>query len=154
MVFHPPGIVVEIVGTEANDQGRSCKEHLVNCGKVLELDVVVRLQMVQIMGEGRKETVIAAIWVTDGMDRCRVGFLPRHMVTHAAHYDGLLAQGTRVLSVDPTCCDLAERRMHHHNRGCCLATIISCLPEVSRAKGEGNDNNEIGEEMAKRKHVV
>ena len=28
---HPPGIIVEIVGTEFSDQGRSCEEHL-NCG--------------------------------------------------------------------------------------------------------------------------
>jgi hypothetical protein len=45
--------------------------------------------------------------------------------------------------------------MHHHNRGCCLATIISCLPAVSRAKGEEKDKDEIGEEeMVKRKRVV
>ncbi len=108
------------------------------------------------MVEGREETMIAAIWVTDGMDRCRVGFLPPHMVKHAARYYGLLVQVTHVLSVDPTCCDLTERRMHHHNRGCCLTTIISCLPAVSRVKkGEEKDKDEIGEEeMAKRKCVV
>jgi hypothetical protein len=65
----------------------------------LEPDVVVRLRKVQLMVEGREEKAIAAIWVTDGMDRCRVGFLPRHMVKHAAHYDGSLAQVTRVLWV-------------------------------------------------------
>ena len=92
MVFHPPGIVVEIVGTEAGDQGRSCKEHPANCGEVLEPDVVVRLLKVQVMVEGREETAIAVVWVTDGMDCCRVGFLPRHMVKHAARYDGSLAQ--------------------------------------------------------------
>ena len=42
MVFHPPSIVVEIVVNEVNDQGRSCEEHPINCGKVvLEPDVVV-----------------------------------------------------------------------------------------------------------------
>ena len=35
--------VVEIVGTERSDQGRSCEEHLFNCGEVLAEDVVVRL---------------------------------------------------------------------------------------------------------------
>ena len=155
MVFHPPCIVVKIVGTEVSNQGRSCEEHPINCGEVLESDVVVRLRKVQLMVKGREEMAIAAIWVTDGMDHCRVGFLPRHMVKHAVHYDGSLAQVTRVLSADPTCCDLAEWRMHHHNRGCCLATIISCLPAVSRAKGEEKDKDEIGEEeMAKRKRVV
>jgi hypothetical protein len=80
MVFHPPGIVVEIVGTEANDQGNSCEEHPINCGKVLEPDVAVRLRKVQLMVEGREETAIAAIWVTDGMDRYRVGFRLRRAV--------------------------------------------------------------------------
>ena len=69
MVFHPPGIVVEIAGTEASDQGRSCEEHPINCGEVLEPDVVVRLRKVQLMVEGREGVAIAAIWVTDGMDR-------------------------------------------------------------------------------------
>ena len=102
MVFHPPSIVVEIVGTEANDQGRSCEEHPFNCGKVLEPDVVVRLWKVQVMVEEREETTIAAVWVNDRMDCCRIGFLPCCMVKHAARYNGLLVQVTCVLSVDPT----------------------------------------------------
>ena len=153
MVFHPPGIVVEIISIEVGDQGRSCKEHPANCGKVLEPDVVVRLTKVHLMVEGREETAIATVWVTDGIDHCQVGFLKRHMVKHAAHYDGSLMQVTCVFSTDPTCCDSAERRMHHHNRGWCLTTIISCLPAVSCVKGEGKDNNEIGKEMVKRKRV-
>ncbi len=40
MVYHPPGIVVEIVGTDAGDRGRTCEEHPDNCGVVLEEDVV------------------------------------------------------------------------------------------------------------------
>jgi len=150
MVFHPPGIVVEIVGTEAGDQGRTCKEHIVNCGKVLEEDVVIRLWKVQVVVDGRKETAIAAIWVTDGINRCRVGFLKHHMVQHAVHFDGAMAQVTRVFSSDPGSCDSAEHWMYHHNQGCCLATIISCLPEVRSMKDDGKDNG--NNEMAKRKH--
>ncbi len=90
------------------------------------------------------------------MDRCRVGFLPRHLVKHATSYDGSLAQVTLVFSADPTCCDLAERRMHHHNRGYCLTTIISYsyFSVVSCVKGEGKDNGKNGEEIVKRKCVV
>ncbi len=40
MVYHPPSIVVEIVGTDAGDRGRTCEEHPDNCGVVLEEDVV------------------------------------------------------------------------------------------------------------------
>jgi hypothetical protein len=82
------------------------------------------------------------------MDRCRVGFLQRHMVAHAWQYDGALAQVTRVLSADDG--DTAERRLVHKNRGCCYATIISHLPEtkvqakVKKEGGDDKDNNQGG----------
>ena len=72
-VKHPPGIVVEIVGTKVGCQGRSCKVHTV-CGSVLEEDMVVRLRKVQVVVEGREETAIVCYWVSDGIDRCHVGF--------------------------------------------------------------------------------
>ena len=126
---HPSGVVVEIVGTERGDQGRSCEEHL-NCGEVMAEDVIVRLRKVQVLVDGCEETAIACYWVTDGVDRCRVGFLMRHMVKHAARYDGALAQVTRVFSDDEKECSREERRMFHAKRGFCYATIISCLPEM------------------------
>ena len=149
MAHHPSPIVIHIVGTDAYDRGRQCEEHHC-CGEVLQDDVVVRLRKVQIQAGGGEETAIAAVWVTDGMDRCRVGFLQRHMVAHAAQYDGALAQITRVLSADDG--DTAERRLHHKNRGCCYATIISHLPvpkvkvKVKEEKegGEDNDNKQGG----------
>ena len=126
---HPPGVVVEIVGTLMGDRGRSCEEHAV-CGSVLEEDMVVRLRKVQVLVDGCEETAIACIWVTDGLDRCRVGFLMRHMVKHAARYDGALAQVTRVFSGDEKECGTEERWMYHAKRGYCQATIISCMPEM------------------------
>jgi hypothetical protein len=124
---HPCGILVKIVGTTVSCQGRSCEEHKI-CGKVLKEDMVVRLRKMQLMVEGKEETVIAVIWVTDGVDRCRVGFLPCHMVRHAARYEGALAQVIRVLSDDAATCNSAEHRMFHKNKGFCLAAIISTLP--------------------------
>jgi hypothetical protein len=133
--FHSTGIVVEIVGTERSDRGRSCEEHLANCGKVMANDVVVCLRKVQIMVEGREET-IAAVWINDGIDCCRVGFLPCHMVAHAARYDGAVAQVTHVFCDDPTFCDSTERRMFHKNGGCCLPAIIAW---PSRPRDTAND---------------
>ena len=124
---HPPGIVVEIVGTLMGDRGRSCEEHAV-CGSVLEEDMVVRLRKVQILVDGFEETAIACYWVTDGIDRCQVGFLMRHMAAHATRYDGALAQVTRVFSGEEEECSREERRMYHAKRGYCHATIISCFP--------------------------
>jgi hypothetical protein len=106
--FHPTCVVVKIVGTEVGDRGRSCEEHPNNCGKVLAKDVVVRLRKVQIQVAGREETAIAAYWGTDGVDRCRVGFLPRHMVKQAGRYNGALVRVTHVFNADPTCCDTTE----------------------------------------------
>ncbi len=103
--FHPTGVVVEIIGTEVGDRGRSCKEHAGNCSQVMAKDMVVHLWKVQIQLEGREETAIAAYWVTHGIDCCHVGFLPCHMVRQAARYDGALVQVTHVFSNDSTCCD-------------------------------------------------
>ncbi len=122
--FHPTSVVVEIIGKEMDDQGCSCDEHR-NCGEVMGKDMVVRLWKVQIQVEGREETAIAAYWVTDGVNRCRVSFLQRHMVKQAARFNGALAQVTRVFNVDPTCCDTAERCAFHKNKGCCRAAIIA-----------------------------
>ncbi len=57
--FHPTVVVVEIIGTEVGDCGRS-KEHTSYCGEVMAEDVVVCLQKVQIQVEGWEETTIAA----------------------------------------------------------------------------------------------
>jgi hypothetical protein len=66
---------MEIVGTEAGDRGRTCEEYTVNCGKVLKKNLVVCLRKVQVVVDEKEETAIAAVWVTDGINRCHVGFL-------------------------------------------------------------------------------
>lgn len=43
------------------------------------------------------ETAIAAYWVTDGVDRCCVGFLPRHCVLQANNFDGRLVQVVTIM---------------------------------------------------------
>jgi hypothetical protein len=60
MATHPPGIVVEIVGTLMGDRGRSCEEHAV-CGSVLEEDMVVHLRKVQIFLTVKRRQQLLAI---------------------------------------------------------------------------------------------
>jgi hypothetical protein len=122
---HPSGVVVEIVGLERGDRGRSCEEHDV-CGSVVEEDTLLRLRKEQIMVDGVEETAISCYWVTDGIDRCRVGFLKRHMVKHARRFDGALVQVTRVLSDDPRACDTAERKKN-------TLIMVAPLPPSFRA---------------------
>ena len=145
MASYPDPIVIGIFGLEANDCGRHCKEHEV-CGVVVQEDVVVRLRKVQVLVDGKEETAIAAYWITDGLERCRVGFLQRHMVMHVSRYDGALAQVTSVLGNDNSY-DKGERKLFHHNRGFCYATIISASPVVERVKMKV-EKGEMGEEIS------
>ena len=120
--FHPCGITVEIVGIGRSDRGRSCEEHDV-CGTVLQEDSVVRIRHMQITGEmGNEESALAVYWISDGIDRCRVGFLPRHLVKQWQQYDGRIAQVVVELyqgSESPT-----KKRKNVRNCGCCVAVLI------------------------------
>ena len=91
MPYHPSVILIDIVGINASDKGRSCEEHA-NCGSVLKIDTLVRFRSIQIWCNGEEETALAVYWVMDGMDPCRVGFLPRHLLKHKTAYNGKLAQ--------------------------------------------------------------
>ena len=90
--FHPTGIIIEIVGLNAADRGRSCEEHSVCGAEVLKIDSVVRFRAEQINVNGTEETALAVYLVTDGVDRCKVGFLPRNLIKHQDKYDGKTAQ--------------------------------------------------------------
>jgi hypothetical protein len=105
------------------------------CGVVVEEDTLLRLRKEQILVDGQEETAIACFWVTDGIDCCPVGFFKRHMMKHAWRFDRALVQVTKVFSTDPCHCDLAERKIHHHNHGCELGTVGLTLYEV-RTKGK------------------
>ena len=63
-----------------------------NCGSVLRIDTLVQFRSVQIWCNGEEETALAVYWVTNGIDQCRVGFLPRHFLKHKTAYNGKLAQ--------------------------------------------------------------
>lgn len=144
-MVHPTGVTVEVVGTNIGDRGRSCEHHEV-CGKELELDSVVRFRRVQITVDGVEETAIAAYWVTEGVDRCRVGFLPRHLIIHWKHYEGRLAQ---IIDIHGEESDSPlKRRKFHANRGCCVAMLIDAVPAISplakRAR-IGNEETKDGE---------
>jgi hypothetical protein len=95
MVFHPTGITVAIVGTESPTQGRSCDEHIV-CGSLLCEGNVVRFRKVQVVINGEEQSAMAVYLVLDGINRCRVGFLPRHLLKHWKRYEGVLLECTSI----------------------------------------------------------
>jgi hypothetical protein len=129
--YHPDGLTVDVVGINASDRGRNCEDHPF-CGEIVALDIVVRFrrEMIHVAGgtdggPGREEPAIVVYWVTDGIDACRIGFLPRHMNHHAARYDGVLGQVTETFSGGHH--NHAIREKWHRNMGFCRAAVISPL---------------------------
>ena len=127
---HPPGILVEIVGLQMSCQGRSCKEHEMCGDELLKEDVVVCLRTVQLLVEGKEEKAMEVVWVTDGIDRCRVGFLPCHGEAPLSTTER--AQATRVFNGNPADCNIAERRAYHKNHGYSHVVIILDLALAPR----------------------
>ena len=120
--------MIEILGIESPTNGRSCEEHVI-CGSVLQDDVVVRLRKVQVVIEEKEETATTAFWVSDGVDRCRVGYLPKFHVKHWKLLERALAHIIEVYHEDsdsPT-----KRQKCHRNSGCAVAALIS--PPITSA---------------------
>ena len=125
MPYHPFGILIDIVGINASDKGRSCEEHA-NCGSVLRIDTLVQFRLVQIWCNGQEETAFAVYWVMDGIDRCRVGFLPHHLIKHQAAYNGKLAQIVEFVAESNS---PADRAKSHRCYGLCRAVLVEAEME-------------------------
>ena len=122
MAQHPWGCTIEIFSIESPTNGCSCEEHAI-CRSVIQDNVVVRLRKVQVLIEGKEETAIVAFWVSDGVDRCRVGYLPKLHVKYWKLLEGALAQIIEVYdqeSDSPT-----KRQKCHRNSGCAVVALIS-----------------------------
>jgi len=112
------GLFVDIVGIKEPSTGQSCNIHLV-CGCVIQHDTVARLHVEQVTVKGKEEMAIAAFWVTNGVEHCHIGFLPRFYVKHGRRFDGKLVQ---VVEMHP-----AKSPLFIHNKGACHARIIDML---------------------------
>ncbi len=123
-------MVLDVVGKARGDRGRNCDEHEI-CGEVLEEDVVVCLRREQILvpnklGKGfKEETAYTVNWVTDGQDRCRVGFLPRAYVAQGGVFDGVLCQVVRIGNESDN--EKNERAKVRHSCGYASMQVISPL---------------------------
>jgi hypothetical protein len=71
--------------------------------------------------EGLEENAVGVFWVTDGIDRCLVGFLPRHCIPNRARYDGRVAQIVEFLSNSE---EAADRRRSKRMLGACRAAFL------------------------------
>ncbi len=91
--MHSSDVVLDIVGMIKNDCGRYCEEHPDGCGvAVIVDDIVVCIQKELILVEDfllgkvkmREQTTLTINWVSDGIDRCCVGFVPKVYVQHSS----------------------------------------------------------------------
>jgi len=94
-LFHPPGITVKIIGMDCGTHGRSCYAHHIY-GSFLTVDVVVCLQRLQILDNGKDNLVIVAYHVSDGINSCCIGFLRRELTKFSSLYEGMLSQVSSV----------------------------------------------------------
>ena len=84
-------------------------------------DVVLRLRKVQIRINQQEQSAIAAFWVSDGIDHCHVGYLPKAYVKNWKQYDGALVHIIEVYSAEsdsPMKC-----QKFHRNHGFAVAVL-------------------------------
>ena len=72
--------------------------------------------------QGEEETAIGVYWITDGIDRCLVGFLPRYLVRYSTRYEGKLAQVVKLHNKSQN--PLVQKRSQE-NSGMCAAVVIN-----------------------------
>ena len=124
LIAHHTGMSVDIVGIEEGSTGRSCEEHSA-CGCILGEGSVVRIRRIQIMVDGHEESALGVFWIDDGIDRCLVRFLCRHLVKrHWATYDGRIAQVVEMLKESGSS---TKRQKSHKNGGCCRGVLIDTI---------------------------
>lgn len=96
----------------------------------MKIDDVVRIREVQIKVNGEEQTALAAYWMMDDVNCCRIGFLPCNLVKHSKRYQGKLAQITELLETS----EFHENRCFSSRNGdACKATIINS-PTPEKAK--------------------
>lgn len=126
------------MGINTGNRGRNCEEHAV-CGTVFEQDSLVRFRWEKIDVDGVEQPALCVYWVTDGVDRCRVGFLQRHLLKHKKDYDGKLAQVVEFLATSESPGDRAKA---HRCHGVCRAALVQAdKPEKSEKKRPRDDDN-------------
>jgi hypothetical protein len=96
------GTMIDIVGTETNENGRSCHAHEV-CGEQLVPRSKVRIRRETYVSPttGDEEDCLVAYVVGDGVMTCKVGYLPRHLaIRRADDYNGCMLAWSRFLRLN------------------------------------------------------
>ena len=100
----------------------------------MEEDSLVRLQKRQVYINGYEQSGVGVYSVSNGMDRCLVGYLHCHQVKHLNKLEGALCQVTEVYSDNSD----SPMKWHKHkkNFGCAIAAIVSSTEPKKVTKGK------------------
>lgn len=123
--------MLTVVGTDSSCFGCSCEHHTC-CGKeVLDHDTVVRFtrKHVQLQPDPKNTTarkrkfveVIAAVWITDGDERCILGHLPSKYDSMAVDLEGRCAMVVDVFRLSDS---RTKRNYSTKNEGACYVRLI------------------------------
>jgi hypothetical protein len=120
--------MIDIVGMETAENGRSCHAHEV-CGAQLDPGSKVRIRKETYISPTTRdeEDCLVAYVVGNGVMTCKVGYLPRHLsIRRADDYDGMYAHVVEVYSARSV--NITKLQKRHRNLGCCVATILGNAP--------------------------
>ena len=101
----------------------------------MEEDSLIRLRKRQVYINGHEQSAVGVYWVSDGMDRCLVGYLHRHQVKHLSKLEGALCQVTEVYSDNSD--SPMKQHQHKKNFGCAIVAIVSST-EPSKVRNGRN----------------
>jgi hypothetical protein len=84
------------------------------------------------------------------LTRCRVGYLPRHILKHKKAYDGRAAQIVEFLALSESTSDKAKS---HRNAGVCRAVLLELdrLPDSDERKKRNSESGKSPELSKKQK---
>ncbi len=116
------GTLVDVVGTTANNRGRSCPCHSCCGSQVAEKSTVMFRREQMVFCDQREEDIIAVYLISHGMMTYKVGFLPAHLNLHVRNNDGLVACVVSVYSDRST--NVVKHQKFRRNHGCCAAKIV------------------------------
>eukprot|EP00474_Spongospora_subterranea_P006065 CRZ06523.1 hypothetical protein [Spongospora subterranea] len=116
----------EIVGLHDASNGRSCESHRV-CGEYLESEMLVLFKhTILCTSEGTVENGVACYRIRDGVQSCRVGFLPRNIVARSKDdYEDKFAQ---ILQLYNESDNVAKRNKSHRNKGMASFRLLDVIP--------------------------
>ncbi len=95
------------MGTGEKQRNRTCKLHKeVPCGSQLRVGTSVCFCKNQFAWRDEKdEDVLEVFVIKNGIQGCKVGYLPKHLAARADRYDGLFIRIVEIYSGDCATCD-------------------------------------------------